>query len=77
MNKTELLSALDDILELDAGTIHGGERLEDLENWDSLAVLSFIALVDEDLDIILDGDALAAAETVSDLVALVAVKLAA
>ena len=77
MNKTELLSALDDILELDAGTIHGGERLEDLENWDSLAVLSFIALVDEDLDIILDGDALAAAETVFDLVALVAVQLAA
>ncbi len=77
MNQIELLRELDEILELDAGTVTGNERLEDLENWDSLAVISFIALADEKLDIIVEGDALAEAESITDLLALVSGKLAA
>jgi acyl carrier protein len=61
---------LDDMLELDPGTITGTERLEDLEGWDSLAVISFIALVDEKFDTLVETDKLAAAESVGDLYAL-------
>ena len=61
---------LDDMLELDPGTISGTERLEDLEGWDSLAVISFIALVDEKFDTLVETDKLAAAESVGDLYAL-------
>jgi acyl carrier protein len=70
MNPKEFYAALDEMLELDPGTITGGERLEDLEAWDSLAVISFIALVDEKFDILVETEKLAAAETISDLYAL-------
>jgi len=67
MTPTEFYAALDEMLELDPGTITGTERLEDLESWDSLAVISFIALVDEKFDTLVETDKLAAAESVSDL----------
>ena len=47
MDRKEFLLALDEMLELDPGTLTGDETLESLEAWDSLAVISFIALVDE------------------------------
>ncbi len=70
MTPTEFYAALDEMLELDPGTITGNERLEDVEAWDSLAVISFIALVDEKFDILVETEKLAAAESVGDLYAL-------
>jgi acyl carrier protein len=67
MKPSEFFSLLDEMLELAPGTISGNERLEDLENWDSLAVISFIALVDEHFGILIESERLAAAETVGDL----------
>lgn len=37
---------MDTILELPAGTLTGAEQLEDLENWNSLAMVEYIALAD-------------------------------
>jgi len=34
------------LLELPAGTLSGPENLEDLENWNSLAMVEYIALAD-------------------------------
>ncbi len=70
MTPTEFYAALDEMLELDPGTITGNERLEDIEAWDSLAVISFIALVDEKFDILVETEKLAAAESIADLYAL-------
>ena len=70
MTPTEFYAALDEMLELDPGTITGSERLEDIEAWDSLAVISFIALVDEKFDILVETEKLAAAESIADLYAL-------
>lgn len=67
MNTAEFLLALDEMLELDPGTLTGAEALEDLENWDSLAVISFIALVDEKLGLVVEGEKLVKAKTVADL----------
>ena len=39
-------------------------------NWDSLAVVSVIALADECFDLLLDGSALAKCRTVADIEAL-------
>jgi len=77
MNRREFLLCLDEMLELDAGTLTGGEALEQLEMWDSLAVISFIALVDERLGIVVQGERLAQAKSVNDLIELVADRLAA
>jgi acyl carrier protein len=70
MQPAEFYALLDEMLELDAGTLTGTERLDDLENWDSLAVISFIALVDEHFNILIESDKLSAAETAGDLLAL-------
>jgi len=37
---------MDNLLELPAGTLKGAENLDDLENWNSLAMVEYIALAD-------------------------------
>lgn len=56
MNKQEFLNALEEILELDENTLKGDEVLMDIEQWDSLAFLSIIAMADEHFDIVIQGD---------------------
>lgn len=77
MDRKDFLLALDDMLELDPGTLTGAEVLETLDGWDSLAVISYIALVDETMDTVVEGEKLAQAKTVNDLLALAGVTVAA
>ncbi len=77
MDRKDFLLALDEALELDPGTLTGEETLESLESWDSLAVISFIALVDESMGVVVEGEKLAQAKTVADLLALAGVAVAA
>ena len=77
MNSADFLRELDEMLELDAGTLTGSEKLADVEGWDSLAVISFIALVDEKLGIVVEGEKLARAKTVADLLDIAGVTVAA
>lgn len=37
---------MDTLVEVPAGTLRGPEKLEDLENWNSLAMVEYIALAD-------------------------------
>jgi hypothetical protein len=46
MSREEFLLELDDILELPAGSLTGTERLEDLAQWNSTAMIGYIALAD-------------------------------
>lgn len=77
MNSADFLRELDEMLELDAGTLTGAEKLADVEGWDSLAVISFIALVDEKLNVVVEGERLARAKTVADLLDIAGVTVAA
>lgn len=72
MTRSEFLAELDAMLELDAGTLTGAEALDGIDSWDSLAVISFIALVDERFNTVVAGEDLAKAKTIDDLLALVA-----
>lgn len=76
MTRAEFLAALEEMLELDAGTLPPDAPLDSLEAWDSLAVISFIALVDEHFDHVVAGEDLARARTVADLLALTGADLA-
>jgi acyl carrier protein len=76
MKTAEFLALLDDMLELDPGTLTGSEQLSDIPEWDSLAVISFIALVDEQFNTILEGEKLAEAKSVRDLIALLGAHIA-
>lgn len=77
MEKSAFLRSLDEMLELEPGTLTGSEVLATLEMWDSLAIISFIALVDEQYGIVVEGERLAQAKTVDDLIGLVTEKVAA
>ena len=46
MTRQDFLSAMDNLLELPTGTLQGPENLDELENWNSLAMVEYIALVD-------------------------------
>ncbi len=77
MDRKEFLLALDEMLELDDGTLTGAEELEAIDAWDSLAVISFIALVDEKLGHVVEGEKLVKAKTVQDLLGLAGIAVAA
>ena len=71
MKSRELLNEIEESIDLPPGTLKGTERLEDIEGWDSLAVIMFIALVDEKMGLAVEGEKLVTAETLHDVLGLV------
>jgi acyl carrier protein len=69
----EFFNGMADILEIDADKIVPQLNLADYA-WDSLAIISTIALVDDLFDQMLDGQALAQCVTMADVLALITVK---
>ena len=53
--------------ETDPAEITATTAFRDLDEWSSLSALSIIAMVDEEYDVTLKGDAMKAAKTVEDL----------
>lgn len=74
MQKKEFLNKIEEILEINNNSLSGYEGLADIEEWDSLAVMGFIAMVDTNFDITLDVDKIQKCESVNDLCLLLDVK---
>ena len=72
MNRTEYLRQLDELLELEPGTLQGDETLEDLDGWGSLAVLGYMAVVNENYGFIVSPTQINSCLKVSDLLDLAA-----
>jgi acyl carrier protein len=70
MTKNEFLTELEIALEAEAGSLTGDEILSDLEGWDSLAVMVFIAMVSEKFDVTLSASSIANSKSIADLIAL-------
>ena len=70
MENNEFLLLLDELLELEPGTVKGSETLDSFDGWNSLAVISLMALVDEHFGISLQPRQIAACSTIADLVGL-------
>jgi acyl carrier protein len=68
-NADQLNHDLETILELEAGSITGTETLADI-NWDSLSVITFIALADSEYGLTIPASKLQGIKTVPDLLAL-------
>lgn len=66
---------LEELLEMNAGTLKGDEILAEI-NWDSLGVVSFMAVADEKFGIILSAETINRAKSVGDLLALLGDKVA-
>lgn len=70
MDQTDFIQLVEETLEVRPGTISLDDNLKSID-WDSLADISFIAAVDDNLGITLDAQGLNACETPRDLLALV------
>jgi acyl carrier protein len=77
MTRGEFLQLIDEVIEAEPGTVKGDERLEDLGGWDSLAVVSFIAVVNQHFGITLSPEKIRAARNVGDLLAFIENRLVA
>ena len=64
------LEGLAEIFDVDASELGPDTSLSEY-NWDSLSIVSTIALADEVFSVMLDGSALAKCETIKDIEALV------
>jgi acyl carrier protein len=68
MGRSDMLSNLEKAMQLPQGSLTGREVLENLPEWDSFAVLTFIALVQQQTGIVIDSHKLSRARTVNDLI---------
>ena len=75
MTKKDFFALLDELLENDPGTIRGGETLAGMSRWDSLAVIGFIALLDQHFALSVPAVRIMDCKTVDDLAALVGDKV--
>lgn len=64
----EKLSLLEEMLEIEEGTLTLEHALNDLAEWDSVAAISFMALVAENFGKRMSGDTLRGLKTVADAV---------
>ncbi len=74
MTRQEFLLEMDEILGLRAGTLRGNERLEDLENWDSTALVSLIVVAETNNSAQISPEEIVGCSTVADLLRLARVK---
>lgn len=70
MTEKEKLAELEDIMELDEGTLSPQDRLDSYNEWDSLTALSLISLIDERFGKTVTGDDIKKLVTVADALAL-------
>jgi acyl carrier protein len=71
MTKTDFLLSLDELLELNPGTLQGPEALKEMEGWDSLSIVSFMGLAKAKANVIVSPKQIGSCRTVQDLCALV------
>ena len=67
MTKQEKLEMLEEVMDLDEGTLGGSEILEDIEEWDSLSVLTLITEMKKRFDISLSDKQIREFKTVEDI----------
>lgn len=70
MNIKEKLLLLETMLDVKEGTLSEELELNDTENWDSLAIISFIALVNEKFGKSVSASSVKSAKTIGDLLKL-------
>ncbi len=70
MEKTEKLNMLEEMLDLDEGALKETQQLNELEEWDSIARLSLIILLEDEFGKQLSGAEIKALETVAEILAL-------
>lgn len=71
MTQQEFITELEDILSLDEGELNADSNLKEIEDWDSLAIISIIALVDKKIGKKIDIASMKECATVNDLITVI------
>lgn len=72
MDEIQKLRMLEEIMELDEGSLTPDMALEDLESWDSMTHLSLIALLDDEFGKQVSSEDISKFKEVSDILAIMA-----
>jgi hypothetical protein len=74
MTRNEFLLEMDEILGLPAGALRGHEKLEELENWDSMSLVTLISLAETNNGVNMSLQQIVGCSTVADLMRLAQVE---
>ena len=69
MTNQEKIALLEETLEIDEGTLTEDMLLEDVDEYDSMAKLSLIGMMDDEFGVKLTGDMIKGFQTVGDILA--------
>ncbi|NBJ92675.1 phosphopantetheine-binding protein [Parablautia muri] len=67
MEKEKKMELLEEMLEMDAGTLREDMILSEMDEWDSLSMLSLIVLIDEEFGKTIDSTDIRKLVTVKDI----------
>jgi acyl carrier protein len=70
MTRHDALRLLEETLDLRPHSLTGQENLSDVEAWDSMSTIAFIAMVDKQFGVPLPGKQVIRCQTVDDLLVL-------
>jgi acyl carrier protein len=68
MTIKEKLSLLEDLLDMEKGTLKVEDELEQIEQWDSIAAISLIAMFDDIFGMLILSDEVKEFKTVNDII---------
>jgi acyl carrier protein len=71
LTATEFYRCVEEVLDVAPGTLEGGEKLAEIEGWDSMAVLGFLAMADQRYSAIIPPRRIPECRTVDDLADLI------
>ena len=64
----KIIEQLKDILEIENIEVNLEDNFRDYENWDSMAALSVIAMIDDEFGVVINGEDFRNLNTVGDLI---------
>ena len=64
----KFIEQLKDILEIENIEVNLEDNFRDYENWDSMAALSVIAMIDDEFGVVINGEDFRNLNTVGDLI---------
>ena len=70
MTHFDALRLLEEALAIQPNTLSGSEKLTEVEGWDSLSTMAFIAMADREFGKALPGNRVVACRTVAELIGL-------
>lgn len=67
MDLQSKLEKLEDLMDIDSGSLTPETLLSDIEEWDSLSALSYVVMMKDDFGKKISGDQIRAFKTVQDI----------